>query len=107
MGSELVVVRHPSICSLLSLRDGIEQVGIQHLIPKASVEPLHKRILVGLARLDIQQRNPLGLSPFYKGLGGEFGAVVPTLGYFALPRHGCLGRHKYPAFLVAERKVIH
>lgn len=53
MKAELVVVRQPSICNLLSLRDDVEQVGIQHLSSKASAESLHKLILVGLARLDV------------------------------------------------------
>jgi hypothetical protein len=70
VGSELVVIHHPSIRSLLSLCDAVEQIGIQHLIPKASVESLNKRILVGLARLDVPQNNPLGLGPVYKSQAG-------------------------------------
>jgi len=52
VGSVLVVIRYPLVDGLLHLREGIEQIGIEYLVPQASVEPLDQCVLIGFAGLD-------------------------------------------------------
>lgn len=50
----LVVVRRLPVDDPLHTAHSVEQMRVEHLLAERAVEPLDKRVLVGLARLDAQ-----------------------------------------------------
>ena len=72
----LVVVGQPGVSDRLDLAQRVEQVGVEYLLPEAPVKPLDECVLVGLARLDVQQCDTTLFGPIDKRIGREFRAIV-------------------------------
>jgi len=55
-----------------------EQVLVQALVAEAPVERFDGRVLRGLARFDLPQRDPAAVRPRQHGAPAELQAVVPS-----------------------------
>ena len=62
MWALLVIFRDPQFSDFAHLLKRIEQVCVQHLLAVGAIESLDKGILVGLARLDVEQLDPLSFA---------------------------------------------
>ena len=76
MGPLGVIDREPGLGDGPNLVERVEEVGVQDLLAKRPVEALDEGVLIGLARLNVAQSNPLRRAPVHKRLGGELGPVV-------------------------------
>lgn len=76
MRLRLVVALHPLPTDLPYLVQILEEPGIQYLVTVRPVEALDEGVLVGLARLDVPDLDPVILAPAHKDLAQEFRPVV-------------------------------
>jgi hypothetical protein len=71
-----VVVHQPLVSSCLHLADRVEEPRVEHLLAEAAVEALDERVLIGLARLDVQQLDPVLLGRVGNRVGGQLRPIV-------------------------------
>ena len=76
MRSVLVVLGQPVVGDGLDLLDGIEQPGVEHFGPEGAVEALDVGVLVGLAGLDVVQRDAPALGPRDEFAAGHLRPVI-------------------------------
>lgn len=67
---------HPLARDLPHLAQTFEQIGIEGLLPIGPVEVLDEGVLIGLARLDFLDHNPVLLAPAYENLVDQLRPVV-------------------------------
>ena len=79
MGPLAVVDTKPSVGQGAQLRQGFEEVRVQHLGPVAPIETFDIGVLVRLAGLDVVHRDAVLGAPVHEGLGGELGPVVEDM----------------------------
>ena len=72
----LVVADEPPFGEGSDFRQRFEEIRVEHLGTIGAMEALDKGVLIGLARLDLAQRDPPPVTPVHKGVGRQFGAVV-------------------------------
>ena len=65
-----------AVDNLLNFAGPPKQICIKHLMPKGTIESFNVSILVGLARLDVNDLDLLSLAPLDKGRPCHFGAAV-------------------------------
>ena len=75
-----VVGREPLVGKLLHLADRREDVRVEDFLAIGPVKALDEGVLIGLARLDVAERDPVHRAPRREGLGGELGTVVEPEG---------------------------
>lgn len=71
-----VVEVDPILRKQLDLLGGLEQILIEHFVAIGPIEAFDERILVGLAGLDVEQRDLMIRTPALEALGGELRTVV-------------------------------
>ena len=76
MGPLAVVDPKPSVGQGAQLRQGFEEVRVQHLGPVAPIKTFDIGVLVRLTWLDVVHRDAVLGAPVHEGLGGELGPVV-------------------------------
>ena len=65
---------------VLGLLDGFDDVLVQPFVPDGAVVALDVGVLLGLPRLDMQDRNPLFRSPYHQLFTDVFRAIIDTNG---------------------------
>jgi hypothetical protein len=80
VGPLAVVNPEPSVGEGAQLRDGFEQVRVQHFGSVAPVEALDICVLIRLPRLDVVGRHTVFGAPINERLRRKFGAVVDADG---------------------------
>ena len=76
MGPEGIVLLPPSLDKHLGLRQRVEQLPVQELVPEFPVQRLHISVLPGAAWLDKESSHIQTLEPVPDQLRRELGAVV-------------------------------
>ena len=79
MGPLAVVDPKPRVGQGAPLRQGCDEVRVQHLGPVAPIETFAIGVLVRLAGLDVVQRDAGLGAPVHAGLGGELGPGVEDM----------------------------
>ena len=80
MGLFLVVLPYPRGTDLAHLIEGVELIGVEHLVAERAVEPFQKRILIQLVQLNVPQDNtPVG-EPNRKPVRKKLGPVIEPQG---------------------------
>ena len=78
MGPFAVVALQPGLREIADLGDRFKGIGVEDFRAVAAIEAFDVRVLIGLARLDVMQRDGMGLAPIDEGLRDKLRAVVPS-----------------------------
>jgi hypothetical protein len=76
MGPEGIVLPTPALDDDLGFPERVEDLAVQQLVPKLSVEGFHVSVLPGAARLDEERLYTYSLELLSYRSSGEFAAVV-------------------------------
>jgi hypothetical protein len=65
----------PRLGDFARLPEGVEEVRVEDLFAKRTIEPLDEGVLIRLPGLDVANADPLRRAPLDEGLGGELGPL--------------------------------